>query len=141
MELEDLVPPMKLCKQIPEGKFDESALVWEKHDEDQNVYEICPRLCCFCNIRNEKISPAPTLQEIMKKLYSESEGCCQLVNSFFDRNGWEIVAVYEDHDDSGYGGDYSNAKDRDNPATAALRLWLAVTSEKSDKSVKSEENP
>ena len=33
MRIEDLVPPMKLCKLIPKGKFADSALVWCE-DED-----------------------------------------------------------------------------------------------------------
>lgn len=26
--LENLIPPLELCKQIPAGEFDDSALVW-----------------------------------------------------------------------------------------------------------------
>lgn len=28
MKLEELVPPLELCKLIPEGEFEDSALMW-----------------------------------------------------------------------------------------------------------------
>ena len=40
MKLEDLVPPLKLCRQIPEGAFAESALVWVTCGDVQPIYRV-----------------------------------------------------------------------------------------------------
>lgn len=56
MKIEDLVPPLEICKQIPEGKFADSALVWL----GERVY-----------IRSGEDAvtfPAPTLEEILMAL-------------------------------------------------------------------------
>ena len=124
MKPEQLVPPLELCKKIPEGKFAESALVWE---EDSCVLgklppHVVPRKE---NTYHTILAPAPTLAEITEALYKEAEGCCPIVNCFYDKEGWDVVADYECHDDSGYGSSYVQMKDL-NPATAALKLWLEV---------------
>lgn len=67
MKLEELVPPLELCKLIPEGEFEDSALMW--------VEDVHPTLTPFVEPRryilleDEEI-PAPTLEEIMEKLPS-----------------------------------------------------------------------
>ena len=71
MNLTDLVPSIELCKLIPEGEFEDSALYWgllNKYLED-----VMPRECGYCpsfqcGQKTEIICPAPTLQEILKKI-------------------------------------------------------------------------
>ena len=66
MTVEDLVPPLELCQQIPEGEFADSAFVWTQecgtkgwfvgHRED---VEFCRK-----NLLNAPtVYPAPTLAE------------------------------------------------------------------------------
>lgn len=128
MNLESLVPPLELCKQIPEGKFADSALVWNRHRY------VSERETVYLRGIHGVAAPAPTLQEIMAELYSEADGCCELVNCYIDRSGWEVEAEYECHDDSGYGGRISPcSQDGNNPAAAALKLWLKEQNNKNEK--------
>lgn len=129
MTLEDLVPPLELCKQIPEGEFSDSALVCDYYG---TVYA-----------RNSKIGkaltfvgftyPAPTLAEIVSELTPGEDGCGEITQFGKDKRGWFMMASFEGNDD-GYGSgiDTYEEKDDTNPATAALELWLAVTSDKSE---------
>ena len=34
-KLESIVPPLELCKQIPAGEFEDSALVWLKNEVEE----------------------------------------------------------------------------------------------------------
>lgn len=43
-DLKQLVPPLELCKQIPEGNFTATALVWCGDTFYQNIY-VLPRAC------------------------------------------------------------------------------------------------
>ncbi len=122
--LESIVPPLDLCRKIPAGMFDKSALLWE---EDSCVFgklppHVVPRVE---NTYHTILAPAPTLEEILEALYAEADGCCIHTACYLDSRGWEACVVYECHDDSGYGGDHNEIMDA-NPATAALRLWLEV---------------
>ena len=125
--IEDLVPPLELCNQIPEGKFENSLLVYAERFRNGLCLDfaevIMPRVEAEESDSHRIIAPAPTLAEIVEALYKEAEGCCQIVNCFYDKEGWGVVADYECHDDSGYGSSYEQTKDP-NPATAALKLWL-----------------
>lgn len=102
-KLEDLVPPLDLCKQIPHGFFDDSALVWEKYDDF-----VCPR-----GIAVPLTSiPAPTLAEIIYELDNNAD-------IWQDDDGIWSVFNYP------YGHESGMTKDSPiNPATAALKLWL-----------------
>lgn len=84
MKLEELVPDLELCKRIPDGEFEDSAFCWRW------VWQtgfICRESGCQqhsgwvwqiekcnagrfqrCRARGEQIFPAPTLEEILKKL-------------------------------------------------------------------------
>lgn len=71
MNLQDLVPPLELCKLIPKGEFEDSALVWiegynplTKHEYVgvSERYIITPRYYT--------VYPAPTLQEILADIKS-----------------------------------------------------------------------
>ena len=63
--LESIVPPLELCKLIPEGEFAASALVWVD-DNTQNPNSV------FVEPRRYDIDgtyrPAPTLEEIRREL-------------------------------------------------------------------------
>ena len=69
MTVENLVPPLEMCKQIPDGEFAESAFVWTQecgtkkwfvgHRED---------LDCRKNLGNAPpVYPAPTLAECVSR--------------------------------------------------------------------------
>lgn len=100
--LEKLVPKLDLCKLIPPGAFENSALVWDSDYENWYVVERDV-------VADPDIAiPAPTLQEILAEMPDST--------LYYDGRGrWTIkvilpVCVYED----------SNAK----PANVALKLWL-----------------
>ena len=113
-KLEDLVPPLELCRKIPSGKFDDSALVWWGH----HVY---------MRSHGDAVTPAPTLAEIMKELpkYDEEERGLACVPDFgFNEDG---EMVYGDAWLVGYCKSKSG-KDA-NPAAAAMKLWLELKGE------------
>lgn len=59
--LESIVPPVELCKQIPAGEFEDSALVWVE-DED-GIELVMPRE--VAQYEHDEMIPAPTLGEIL----------------------------------------------------------------------------
>lgn len=69
--LTDLVPPLNLCKLIPAGEFQDSALVWRVPNSsfplEDEFYEIHRRDKCESWMKDKQI-PAPTLQEIMEAI-------------------------------------------------------------------------
>ena len=113
MKLEQLVPPLELCKQIPEGKFADSALVYATGGDNGVTFrgDIAEILGCC---------PAPTLEEIMAALND-----CGNVFLRKDDDGWMIMRKLPG-DDEGYGYEVTTERAPDNPATAALKLWLEV---------------
>lgn len=94
MEIKELVPPLELCKLIPAGEFEDTALIWDKNDtvgfwdgQDkdgnhiggfgkipamnwrvrQNFSERCrKRMKESGTVLN--VYPAPTLQEILEQI-------------------------------------------------------------------------
>ena len=115
-KLEDLVPSLELCKQIPEGAFVDSALVWNTTICDEDDGEICgvhERDDCESWMRENQI-PAPTLEEIGKELIKQSVT--------------RRIVVSLIHGEWGVSGQNSRASYSagDSAATAALRLWLEV---------------
>lgn len=70
-KLENLVPPLELCKQIPDGEFRDSALVWCRVRGENDV---CPREQ-WVGVGGTRPIPAPTLEEIINKLPHEYEDC------------------------------------------------------------------
>ena len=111
-KLEDLVPPLDLCKQIPEGEFADSALVWNTTVCDEEDGEICgvhERDDCESWMRENQI-PAPTLAEIVDKLGN--------ISLWRADDTWEVSLKT---DPENWLGRHS-----DNPADSALRLWLEV---------------
>ena len=59
-KLEDLVPPLELCKLIPKGEFEDSAFV-----RIGNTQIIALRRSAKCIFTNQPHIPAPTLEEIL----------------------------------------------------------------------------
>ena len=105
--LEDLVPPLDLCRKIPEGAFADSALVWViMTDTDPEIWE-------RSKTKNIpliwKAVPAPTWQEIM-------EGLNEDMSSIEYRDSsphWVVHSPYTDTTPAG-----------DNVAEALLRYWM-----------------
>lgn len=125
MNLENLVPPLELCKQIPAGAFADSALVWEKNiGLDGTVYE--PRINTRkASLVQNIIYPAPTLAEIMLALDKAGYWC---PTCYYQAGTWHMDC--EDDDPAVPAPAIMDAEDRDNPATAALKLWLELEARK-----------
>lgn len=120
-KLEDLVPDRKLCEQIPDGCFENTALAWDTDYERWYVTE------------REKVEaiigiPAPTLAEILIvqprivlifQYNYESDTTIWMAGVFDSRQG--LISKYDA-----------------NPTNAALELWLELN--KSDLSDKSDQS-
>lgn len=110
--LQDLVPPVELCKLIPKGSFSKSTLYWaELAGVGMDVF---PRECGRCpsfDVCGKDAIPAPTLQEIMSELPA-----CDCYR-FSDKNEWTVLLANGPADDG---------VKSDSPATAALKLWLKL---------------
>lgn len=60
--LEKIVPLLDLCKLIPAGEFEESALVWVFDQE--GIECVMPREVAVYEYGKRNMIPAPTLEEI-----------------------------------------------------------------------------
>lgn len=120
MTLEDLVPPLELCKRIPAGEFGESALVYTLVGARCREGEVFDIIVVTTRERGKKVNiqaPAPTLEEILKELAWVT--LCDHINDAGERDYWCLIASLEDF--SSIMEEHDN-----NPAAAALRLWLKV---------------
>ena len=64
-KLESIVPPLELCKLIPEGEFEDSALGWvDGNTQNPDDIFVEPRRYAI----NGTHRPAPTLEEIITSL-------------------------------------------------------------------------
>lgn len=102
-KLEDLVPPLELCRKIPPGEFKDTALIWffDGYSWWVNATEF--------DAQPEKAYPAPTWQEIM-------EGLNEDMSSIEYRDSsphWVVHSPLTDKTPAG-----------DNAAEALLRYWL-----------------
>ena len=82
--LKNLVPPLELCKRIPEGEFEDSALVWvyddvvgflcrtsgceQIHKKEWQLEHNHPRKIAIRRKSGHEIYPAPTLAEILESI-------------------------------------------------------------------------
>ena len=82
--LERIVPPLELCKQIPEGEFEDAALVWvyddvvgflcrtsgceQIHKKEWQLEHNHPRKIATRRKSGHEIYPAPTLAEILESI-------------------------------------------------------------------------
>ena len=116
MKLEDLVPPLELCKKIPAGEFAESVLVY--HSENGWILNRANDL-----FGDEPIVPAPTLAEILAAM---ADAPMRFRTVTCDADGLKDFCVWANIPRRGRPGeDLTEEKDA-NPATAALKLWLEV---------------
>ena len=115
-KLETLVPPLELCKKIPAGEFEDSALVWINTDLKGMTVFVSSKV--VMDVLAEKY-PAPTLQEIMVELCNYTPYCIKVCESFKE---WHIECCIAQE----YGERYISADSVANPATAALKLWLKM---------------
>ena len=83
-KLKNIVPPLELCKKIPEGEFEDSALVWvyddvvgflcrtsgceQIHKKEWQLEHNHPRKIAIRRKCAQEIYPAPTLEEIITTL-------------------------------------------------------------------------
>ena len=83
-KLESIVPPLELCKRIPAGEFEDSALVWvyddvvgflcrtsgceQIHKKEWQLEHNHPRKIAIRRKSGHEIYPAPTLEEILKSI-------------------------------------------------------------------------
>lgn len=134
--LEDLVPPVELCEQLPPGAFSDSALVHVEVfalDGVATYKDIIPRACletCYADLIGTIRAPAPTAQEIMDALYMEAEDTCKCPCDFIacerGTSGWEAYSSYVC---SANCADCDECKDTQifdthNPAVALLKVYL-----------------
>lgn len=129
MKLEELVPKIELCKLIPDGEFADSALVWRivrgKYSGERVLDDVFPRECGRCGTMDSGsiLAPAPTLLEIMVEIDNLGGWC---PTAYRLQNSW-TVDYQEDNEDGMK--DVVEQSDLDNPATAALKLWLELKGE------------
>lgn len=114
--LESIVPPLEDCQLIPEGSFAESAV----------GYQICNRgyndeYATVVFRREEPEIPAPIFSEILiairkiewiQQLYVDVSEDCFVVGIIGQKRGNTTTISMESQDQ--------------NPATAALRMWLEI---------------
>ena len=95
-KVENIVPPLELCKRIPAGEFEDTALVWCRvRGEDV----VCPREH-WVGVFGMSPVPAPTLEEILEAIR--------------EIQAWDTLTITRATDD------------KTQLATAALRLWFKV---------------
>ena len=97
-KLESIVPPVELCKLIPAGEFEDSALFW-KPFENRDGWCVLIRIGLkFNNKRNSFLVPAPTLEEVLEAIR--------------EIQAWDTLTITRATDD------------KTKLATAALRRWF-----------------
>ena len=127
--LEKIVPSLELCKLIPAGEFEDTALAWvyddvvgflcrtsgceQIHKKEWQLEHNHPRKIAIRRKCGQEIYPAPTLAEIWRELRNLS------VNVI---DGAITVSCRIDPDETLY----ETAGDDNEVTDAALRLWLRV---------------
>ena len=102
--LESIVPPVELCKQIPEGEFVDSALVWvyddvveflcrtsgceQIHKKEWQIEHNHPRKIAIRRESGHEIYPAPTQEEILDDFFFNGAVFCKggirIGNDFYE---------------------------------------------------------
>jgi len=120
-KFEKHVPSLEICRRIPAGMFSDSALVWKYvHAVGVPGLSKLPDSWIVTVRRFSSEIPAPALPEILDEL---SDGGNVFLRK--DESGW-MVMFEKIGDEEGYGYEADTAHDHDNPADAALRLWMRV---------------
>ena len=121
-KLESSVPPLELCKLIPAGEFEDSALVWLYWAKDESSFgNVVPRILKdqFSSILPglgavlKAEVPAPTLAEIRRELRNLSVNVIDGVITVSCRINPEDTI-------------FETARDDNDVTAAALRLWLRI---------------
>lgn len=112
--LEDLVPPLALCKQIPHPHFWNAAMCWRTFNKGRKDEYTIVFPTGTLDPHDDDV-PAPTLQEILEELHKQQEDVF-LKWSETAYNEWFVNAYTHNREDY-------QAHDS-NPATAALKVWL-----------------
>ena len=122
--LEKIVPSRELCEQIPAGEFADSALSWYRDMRYQGSIDLIPS---FLGVEKRRI-PAPTLAEILREM-ANAPMWFQVVTLDADKDDDYSVSAFVSYREK----PGSSLKDykSDNPADAALRLWLEVKGRRS----------
>lgn len=121
MKLENLVPPQELCQKIPAGEFAESVFVWVVNGDYQPKFQIVDkRKYPFIPENGATLYPAPTLQEIIVEIDNLGGWC---PTAYRLQNIWTVD--YQEDNEDGL-NDVIEQRDLDNPAAAALKLWLKL---------------
>lgn len=128
--LETLVPPLGLCKQIPEGAFADSVFEWNTHGKTDGSAEL--QVKASDKWRYGFYFPAPTLAEILEALPTRIMGRdnCRFYLRLCDfrlvpQGYWQIGYAHTSPRGFVF-AEGQHRHDQTNPATAALRLWLGV---------------
>lgn len=111
MKLEELVPPIVLCKKIPAGEFEDSAFIWINGIVHGRFFDIPNTIPPSIQ---KTIFPAPTAAEILKVLWDDYQK-----PTVYFRNIWCATVV------NNYGDEIA-VVDNENAANAALKLWLRL---------------
>ena len=132
-KLENLVPSLELCKKIPAGEFEDSALVWVYDDVvgflcrtsgceqiHKKVWQLernHPRKITIRRKCGQEIYPAPTLEETMTSLLNYAGWLLKIDIRF----GLEtFVELYSRTSNKHY-TEYDPSA-----CAAALRIWLKL---------------
>ena len=115
--LESIVPPLELCKQIPAGEFEDSALVWKERIglSSDSLVKIREPEDIGYKVESAEVNyfPAPTLEEMRWELRNLSVTVYEntiVASCKIDPETWVSETVNPDEHD----------------ADAALRLWFKV---------------
>lgn len=120
MELEDLVPPLGLCKKIQAGEFKYAVFEWHVSEPLYNGAKIsCSVHFKCCPLTGIKQYPAPTLQELIVALSDISVSSIKVCKSFGE---WHVECCIPIE----YGERFVSADSSKNASTAALKLWLKL---------------
>lgn len=102
--LESIVPPVAMCKRIPAGEFEDSALVWvyddvveflcrtsgceQIHKKEWQIEHNHPRKIAIRRESGHEIYPAPTLEEILDDFFFNGAVFCKggirIGNDFYE---------------------------------------------------------
>lgn len=113
--LEKIVASLELCKLIPAGEFEDTALVWMYRPALKGISDtlFMVDMRVKAEYLKREMYPAPTLADIWRELRNLS------VNVM---DGAITVSCKINPDDTLY----ETARDDNNVTTAALRLWLRM---------------
>lgn len=114
-KLETIVASLELCKKIPEGEFEDSALVWKERTGNISRVKIREPEDISYKVESAEVNyfPAPTLEEIRWELRNLSIAIHEniiIVSCKINPEKWISETVFPGEHDT----------------DAALRLWLRV---------------